>query len=134
MVGLWNNMTREVGFNGESLFSFLRHCRRSDQKRLFERYYRFFRGRRCEDDERQVGRWDRVAGEASGRWRRIYLEKYRKRGVHFIEPNEEEVSPGIRQTLNHWAFDPTSDSLNRFREEKGDLVADEDADEGDDSE
>lgn len=127
-------MTREVGFNGESLFSFLRHCRRSDQKRLFERYYRFFRGRRCEDDERQVGRWDRVAGEASGRWRRIYLEKYRKRGVHFIEPNEEEVSPGIRQTLNHWAFDPTSDSLNRFREEKGDLVADEDADEGDDSE
>ncbi|GAA6007014.1 hypothetical protein JCM11491_001478 [Sporobolomyces phaffii] len=100
-----------------------------DARGWFQWYCRFWRGRRCEDDERQIGRWDRVAGEASGRWRRILLEKYRKQGSSFVEPNEEEVSPGIRQTLNHWAFDPTSDALNRFREEKGDLVADEDADE-----
>ncbi|GAA5953113.1 hypothetical protein JCM3765_007416 [Sporobolomyces pararoseus] len=98
-----------------------------DARGWFQWYCRFWRGRRCEDDERQIGRWDRVAGEASGRWRRILLEKYRKQG--FVEPNEEEVSPGIRQTLNHWAFDPTTEALNRFREEKGDLVADEDADE-----
>lgn len=99
-----------------------------DARGWFQWYCRFWRGRRCEDDERQVGRWDRVAGEASGRWRRILLEKFRKQGIAFVEPNEEEVSPGIRQTLNHWAFDPTTEALNRFREEKGDLVADEDAD------
>ncbi|GAA6058793.1 hypothetical protein JCM10212_001909 [Sporobolomyces blumeae] len=103
-----------------------------DARGWFQWYYRFWRGRRCEDDERQVGRWDRVAGEQSGRWRRIYLEKYRKARVNFIEPGEEPVSPGIRQTLNHWAFDPTTDALNRFREEKGDLVADEDADQDED--
>ncbi|GAA5934851.1 uncharacterized protein JCM15063_003083 [Sporobolomyces koalae] len=99
-----------------------------DARGWFQWYCRFWRGRRCEDDERQVGRWVRVAGEESGRWRRILLEKYRKQGVHFVEPLEETVSPGIRQTLHHWAFDPTTDALNRFREEKGELVADEDAD------
>ncbi|GAA5984983.1 hypothetical protein JCM10908_002474 [Rhodotorula pacifica] len=100
-----------------------------DARGWFQWYYRFFLGRRCEDDDRQVGRWDRVAGEASGRWRRILLQKYRQKGVSFVEPNEEEVSPGIRQTLQHWAYDPTTEALNRFREEKGDNVANEDADE-----
>lgn len=46
-----------------------------------KRLSQFFLGRRCEDDDRQVGRWDRVAGEASGRWRRILLQKYRQKGV-----------------------------------------------------
>ncbi|KAG0660338.1 hypothetical protein C6P46_004638 [Rhodotorula mucilaginosa] len=100
-----------------------------DARGWFQWYYRFFLGRRCEDDDRQVGRWDRVAGEASGRWRRILLQKYRQKGVSFVEPNEEEVSPGIRQTLQHWGYDPTTEALNRFREEKGDNVANEDADE-----
>ncbi|GAA5864313.1 hypothetical protein JCM3774_002749 [Rhodotorula dairenensis] len=100
-----------------------------DARGWFQWYYRFFLGRRCDDDERQVGRWDRVAGEASGRWRRILLQKYRQKGVSFVEPHEEEVSPGIRQTLQHWAYDPTTEALNRFREEKGDNVANEDADE-----
>ncbi|POY76478.1 hypothetical protein BMF94_0679 [Rhodotorula taiwanensis] len=112
-----------------------------DARGWYQWYYRFFLGRRCDDDERQVGRWDRVAGEASGRWRRILLQKYRQKGVSFVEPNEEEVSPGIRQTLQHWAsllafpltdtvaYDPTTEALNRFREEKGDNVANEDADE-----
>ncbi|GAA5910055.1 hypothetical protein JCM5296_007008 [Sporobolomyces johnsonii] len=100
-----------------------------DTRGWFQWYCRFFRGRRCDDDERQVGRWDRVAGEASGRWRRILLEKYRKAGVHFVEPNEEPVSKGIRQTLNHWAYDPTAEHLNRFRQEMGDDVANDDADE-----
>ncbi|GAA5931430.1 hypothetical protein JCM1841_001665 [Sporobolomyces salmonicolor] len=100
-----------------------------DARGWFQWYCRFFRGRRCDDDERQVSRWDRVAGEASGRWRRILLAKYRKAGIHFVEPNEEPVSKGIRQTLNHWAYDPTADHLNRFRQEKGDDVANDDADE-----
>ncbi|GAA5825862.1 hypothetical protein JCM11251_000030 [Rhodosporidiobolus azoricus] len=98
-----------------------------DARGWFQWYCRFFLGRRCDDDARQVGRWSRVAGEQSGRWRRILLEKYRKARVTFVEPEEEEVSRGIRQTLNHWAYDPTTDHLNRFREEKGDKVANDDA-------
>ncbi|GAA6007217.1 hypothetical protein JCM10207_001549 [Rhodosporidiobolus poonsookiae] len=101
-----------------------------DARGWFQWYYRFFLGRRCADDSRQVGRWARVAGEQSGRWRRILLEKYRKAGVGFVEPGEEGVSKGIRQTLNHWAYDPTTDHLNRFREEKGDKVANDDAEAG----
>ncbi|GJN93406.1 hypothetical protein Rhopal_006461-T1 [Rhodotorula paludigena] len=78
-------------------------------------------------DARQVQRWKGVAGE-TGRFRRMLYGQYRKRGVHFVEPDEEDVSPGIRQTLNHWAYDPNTDHLNRFREEKGDNVANDDAD------
>ncbi|GAA6036546.1 hypothetical protein JCM8097_003563 [Rhodosporidiobolus ruineniae] len=100
-----------------------------DARGWFQWYARFFLGRRCADDARQVLRWARCAGEQSGRWRRILLDKYRKRGVGFVEPEEESVSRGIRQTLRHWAYDPTTDHLNRFREEKGDKVTNDDADE-----
>jgi hypothetical protein len=58
----------------------------------------------------------------------MFLGKYRRDGIHFIEPDEEETSRGIRQTLNHWAYDPTTSDLNRFREEQGDKVANDDAD------
>ncbi|GAA5836549.1 hypothetical protein JCM9279_000421 [Rhodotorula babjevae] len=125
-----------------------------DARGWFSWYYRFYLGRRCDDDARQVQRWAGVAGN-SGRFKRMLLGKYRDRGVHFVEPDEELVSPGIRQTLNHWcasfppthalslgldaqadlpvlarwAYDPTTAHLNRFREEKGDRVANDDADE-----
>ena len=45
-----------------------------------------------------------------------------------IEPDEENVSRGIRQTLNHWALEPTTAHLNQYRDEKGDNVANEAAD------
>lgn len=86
------NMTQEAGSSGITACVLVssrlvvcqtlskKHSHRSvspPSKRLFQ----FFLGRRCEDDDRQVGRWDRVAGEASGRWRRILLQKYRQKGV-----------------------------------------------------
>jgi hypothetical protein len=46
-------------------------------------YCRFFRGRRCPDDARQVGRWRALAGPR-GRFRR-------------------GGTPKIKQTLLHWA-------------------------------
>ncbi|BGP19074.1 hypothetical protein JCM10213_006659 [Rhodosporidiobolus nylandii] len=101
-----------------------------DARGWYQWYYRFFLGRRCDDDERQVGRWARCAGEQSGRWRRILLEKYRKAGVNVVEPEQESVSKGIRQTLNHWAYDPTTDHLNRFRREKGDWVGNDEEEAG----
>ena len=44
-----------------------------DVRGWFQWYCRFFQGRRCEDDERQVGRWARCVGE-TGRWRRTLLK------------------------------------------------------------
>ncbi|KAM0750919.1 hypothetical protein T439DRAFT_325967 [Meredithblackwellia eburnea MCA 4105] len=94
-----------------------------DCRGWFQWYCRFFRGRRCEDDERQIGRWIRIASPASGRWRRVLLGKYLAKEINEIERTLEPVSPGIRQTLLHWAFEPTTDHLNEFREEKGQDVA-----------
>lgn len=82
------NTTQEAGSSGitacvlssRRLFSQVREL--TAPLSLFsKRPCQFFLGRRCEDDVRQVGRWDRVAGEASGRWRRILLQKYRQKGV-----------------------------------------------------
>ncbi|SCV74892.1 BQ2448_7921 [Microbotryum intermedium] len=79
-----------------------------DCRGWFQWYCRFFRGRRCADDDRQIGRWERLAGEKGGRWRRIYYGKYHKAGTNEIEPTEETVSKGIRQTLNHWVWQSCS--------------------------
>jgi len=86
-----------------------------DVRGWFQWYVRFFRGRRCEDDERQVGRWARCVGE-KGRWRRTLLKKYLARGVRNIADEggeEEEVSPVLHQTCLHWAWDIRQDDLDR---------------------
>jgi len=54
-----------------------------DVRGWFQWYCRFFMGRRCEDDERQVGRWRRCVGD-SGRWRRTLLKKYVKLGIREV--------------------------------------------------
>ncbi|SGZ20950.1 BQ5605_C021g09315 [Microbotryum silenes-dioicae] len=123
-----------------------------DCRGWFQWYCRFFRGRRCADDDRQIGRWERLAGEKGGRWRRIYYGKYHKAGASEpsfrceildnhtlnyitvlssadeIEPAEETISKGIRQTLNHWAYEPSTDHLMRYLEEKGEDVANNEGD------
>ncbi|SCZ87861.1 BZ3500_MvSof-1268-A1-R1_Chr2-3g05329 [Microbotryum saponariae] len=99
-----------------------------DCRGWFQWYCRFFRGRRCTDDDRQIGRWERLAGEKGGRWRRIYYGKYHKAGANEIEPAEETISKGIRQTLNHWAYEPSTDHLMRYLEEKGEDVANDEGD------
>ncbi|KDE05328.1 hypothetical protein MVLG_04244 [Microbotryum lychnidis-dioicae p1A1 Lamole] len=99
-----------------------------DCRGWFQWYCRFFRGRRCADDDRQIGRWERLAGEKGGRWRRIYYGKHHKAGANEIEPAEETISKGIRQTLNHWAYEPSTDHLMRYLEEKGEDVANNEGD------
>lgn len=80
-----------------------------DVRGWFQWYVRFFRGRRCEDDERQVSRWRKCVGE-TGRWRRILLKKYVAAGVRTVWDDGEEVeapmvSPVVHQTCHHWAFE-----------------------------
>ena len=67
----------------------------------FQWYCRFYNGRRSEDDERQIKRWDNYAGEKKGRWRRNLIKKCKDRGAKY---DDETVSPVIRQGLQQWAY------------------------------
>ncbi|EON69420.1 hypothetical protein W97_08680 [Coniosporium apollinis CBS 100218] len=93
-----------------------------DIRGWFQWYVRFFQGRRCEDDERQVGRWARCVGE-SGRWRRTLLKKYVALGIRSVADEGEEsgeskeVSPVVHQTCHHWAWEVRQDVLDRWWEE-----------------
>ncbi|KAF3932696.1 hypothetical protein ABW19_dt0203448 [Dactylella cylindrospora] len=95
-----------------------------DVRGWFQWYIKFYQGRRCEDDERQVGRWKRCCGE-KGRWRRTLLKKYVTLGVRevFNDAEEEEgggeVSPVVHQTCHHWAWEVRQPVLDAFWEDYG---------------
>lgn len=76
----------------------------------FQWYCRFFLGRRSEDDERQIGRWARVCGER-GRWRNNLIAKCVTSGKRF---DDATISPVVRQTLLHWAYELTQHDLDKF--------------------
>ena len=62
----------------------------------FEWYLKYYNGRRHEDDERQISRWNGVCGP-NGRWRkRIYKNIY--------ETRNWQISPRIQQSLLHWGY------------------------------
>ena len=70
----------------------------------FQWYCRFYCGRRCPDDERQIKRWINYANEKGGRWRRRLIGLCNKKaGVKSVKDNT--ISPVIRQGLQHWAFE-----------------------------
>ncbi|KAJ8608582.1 hypothetical protein CTAYLR_005969 [Chrysophaeum taylorii] len=69
----------------------------------FQWYCRFFAGRRTDDDDRQISRWVKCAGDR-GRWRSNLVAKCLRDGRAF---DDRTVSPVVRQTLLHWAYDLT---------------------------
>ncbi|KAH8682015.1 hypothetical protein BX600DRAFT_505639 [Xylariales sp. PMI_506] len=88
-----------------------------DVRGWFQWYCRFWMGRRCEDDERQISRWKRCVGP-TGRWRRTLLKNYVKKGIRsvFDEGMETggEVSPVVHQTCHHWAYEVRQEALDTF--------------------
>ncbi|MCJ1457350.1 hypothetical protein MMC28_007718 [Mycoblastus sanguinarius] len=89
-----------------------------DVRGWFQWYCRFFMGRRCNDDERQVSRWRKCVGE-TGRWRRMLLKKYVSMGVREVfddgeDEEQNDVSPVIHQTCHHWAYEVRQGDLERF--------------------
>lgn len=90
---------------------------RYDVRGWFQWYCRFFMGRRCEDDVRQVSRWKKCVGQ-TGRWRRMLLKKYVGMGVREVfddgAEEQEEVSPVMHQTCHHWAFMVTQEVLDEY--------------------
>ncbi|KEF59522.1 uncharacterized protein A1O9_04366 [Exophiala aquamarina CBS 119918] len=99
-----------------------------DPRGWFEWYIRFFLGRRCEDDDRQVGRWRRCVGD-KGRWKRILLKKYVDKGVRTVYADDDDededdgqdrqVSPVIHQICHHWAFEVRQVDLDQAWIESG---------------
>ncbi|KAH9825720.1 vegetatible incompatibility protein HET-E-1 [Teratosphaeria destructans] len=95
-----------------------------DVRGWFQWYVRFFRGRRCADDGRQVGRWKRCVG-VSGRWRRMLLRRYWEAGVREVfddgegEEGEGEVSPVVHQTCLQWGWEVRQGVLDAFWAEMG---------------
>jgi hypothetical protein len=71
---------------------------RFDPRGWFQWYTRFYQGRRCDDDVRQIGRWKRCVGP-TGRWKRILLKRYKEKGIR--DADAEEVSPVVHQTCHH---------------------------------
>lgn len=63
-------------------------------------YCFFYQGRRTPDDERQIKRWEKLAGP-KGRFRLWLVTQIKKSRKQY---NDETVSPKIRQTLQHWGY------------------------------
>ncbi|KAI4236340.1 MAG: hypothetical protein L6R40_006179 [Gallowayella cf. fulva] len=89
-----------------------------DVRGWFQWYCRFFMGRRCDDDERQVGRWKRCVGE-TGRWRRMLIKKYVAMNIREVfddgeEEAQSDVSPVMHQTCFHWALEMRQDILDQY--------------------
>ena len=63
-------------------------------------YCDFYTGKRSSDDERQIDRWNKFAGE-KGRFRLWLITLIKKKNTTFDDFN---VSPKIRQSLQHWGY------------------------------
>jgi hypothetical protein len=63
-------------------------------------YCDFFMGKRSNDDERQISRWKKLAGN-KGRFMRFLVTQIQKRNGKW---NDETISPKIRQVLQHWGY------------------------------
>lgn len=71
-------------------------------------YTNFYDGRRSPDDDWQIDRWKKTAGPNS-RFRRRLINMINKKRTDY---DDCEVSPAIRQTLQHWAYKLVDDDLN----------------------
>lgn len=94
-----------------------------DVRGWFQWYCRFFQGRRCPDDDRQVSRWRKCVG-ATGRWKRMLLKAYLKMGVQDVfddgeEEETREVSPVMHQTCHHWAYEIKQHDLDEAWQKPG---------------
>ena len=81
----------------------------------FQWYCRFYRGRRCDDDARQISRWLKSAGP-KGRFRSQLCNKIlAAQTTH----DDSSISPVIRQTLLHWGLEITPDILAKHANRVG---------------
>jgi hypothetical protein len=80
----------------------------------FQWFCRYSMGRRTKDDERQIGRWLKLAGP-NGRFRRTLMNKIIKNGTTY---DDISISPVIRQVLLDWGYQLTKKDLDDYTESK----------------
>ena len=69
-----------------------------DHYGLFQLYFRYWLGRRSQDDERQINRWKKIVG----RFRDKLLKMIKDTGSEF---DGYSVSPEIGQILFNWRYE-----------------------------
>ena len=107
MGKLW--LDGQTGELGHYIVIGLSHISLQDPYGWFQWFCRFYQGRRTEDDERQIGRWARCAGE-TGRWKNNLISKIVKAGCAW---DNYAVSPVVRQTLQHWAYQLNKEDFDK---------------------
>jgi len=83
----------------------------SDPYGWFQWYCRFYQGRRCSDDSRQISRWLKSAGP-KGRFRSQLCNKILAAGT---SAGDTKISPVIRQTLLHWGLEVTEHTVEKHK-------------------
>ena len=76
-----------------------------------EWYCDYYSGKRSDDDERQIKRWEQIAGP-NGRFRKWLVTMIMKNGGE-KDWNNKEISPAIRQTLQHWGYKLTKSDFDK---------------------
>lgn len=83
----------------------------SDPYGWFQWYCRFYQGRKCSDDARQISRWLKSVGP-KGRFRSQLCNKILAASASH---DDRSISPVIRQTLQHWGLEITPEVLEQHR-------------------
>lgn len=85
-----------------------------DPRGWFQWYCRFFCGRRTHDDARQIQRWQACAS-TRGRWRNQLCGAIARASGKY---DDVAISPVIRQTLLHWAYELSETDYEAWRRDK----------------
>jgi len=88
---------------------------KQDPRGWFQWYCRYYVGRRTDDDERQIKRWNNFCGE-KGRWRNYIYSKINKRGTYV---DDISFSLAIRQSLLHWGYMVNKEDFDMWKEYNG---------------
>lgn len=90
---------------------------KQDPRGWFQWYCRYYMGRRSEDDERQIKRWNGVCGK-KGRWKKFLINKIisksKTKDDVIKNLNDYSISPKVRQLLLHWGYEITLSDLLEF--------------------
>ena len=82
-----------------------------DPRGWFQWYCRYFLGRRTDDDERQIQRWNNFCGE-KGRWRNYIYSKIFNKGTTI---EDLSFSLAVRQSLLHWGYMINNDDFDMWK-------------------
>ena len=85
---------------------------KQDPRGWFQWYCRYYMGRRTDDDERQIKRWNNFCGE-KGRWRNYIYSKINKRRTSI---DDISFSLAVRQSLLHWGYMINNGDFDMWKE------------------